>query len=155
VIRINAIFAQTPSNPWPARRAFDLGGAAPVLRVADVERTCQWYHEELGFVVARFEGDGLDARAMVALDDARILVRPMGPGEHGLSCWLRAAQGADVQIAVRGVAAYYERIRGWVRVMRMSPSPTGDRVTTLLVEDCDGHVLMFTGMDEPSDPAGP
>jgi catechol 2,3-dioxygenase-like lactoylglutathione lyase family enzyme len=132
-----------------------LGGAAPVLRVLDVERTCRWYQEQLGFSVTRFDGEDDEKRAMVSLDAARILICSMAPEEASASTWVRIGHGADIQIPVAGIEGYFNRIRSTVRVMRLPRRFPRRGVITLIVEDCDGHVLLFTGVDDACDPAGP
>lgn len=138
--------------PQPARRAFRLSAAAPVFRVCDLDQASRWYEEKLGFRVTRItDADG--RFAIAAMDDARIVLLPFDPVMPSGSRFGQRFNSPRIHIFVQGIEQYFDRIHETVRVLR--PAIDADASATMLVEDCDGNILLFCEETEPVDPAGP
>lgn len=153
MIRLNRSRFLPPAIVRPARRSYQLGSAEPVLRVPNVERTCRWYAEELGFKVTWLDGDDQLGSAELSLDGVHLLVQRMHPGALCLRRFGVLASTTMIHIAVTGIDVYYAKLASCVRLLK--PSRRRSRgIGTLVVEDCDGTIIVLTE-DEDLDPAGP
>lgn len=154
MIRIHETFRLSPSpGPGPARRTFRLSSAAPVFRVPDVESTCRWYAERLGFAVTWLNGERESCGALLALDDVQLLIKPMHPDEACRRKLDKLPSTISLHITVTGLDAYYHRLGPCVRLLRPSQGRRHG-VACLVVEDCNGMLMTLTEHEE-LDPAGP
>lgn len=114
-----------------------ISGAVPVLRVADVQRTLDWYGEMLGFEPHTFPQDPPFEFAVLSFASTRIMARQM-PGyrrDPRLKGW-------DVYLSIEGgrLRELYEDLRERVTILRpLQRMPYGD--TEFDIRDPDGHVL--------------
>lgn len=110
--------------------------AAPILRVASMERSLRYYVETLGFRNADW---GSDAFTCVTRDGAAIY---LCRGEQGCS-------GTWVWVGVEDVESLYREYRRSGATIRQRPI-NRPWALEMQVEDPDGHVLRF-GSEPRSD----
>lgn len=153
MIRLNQLRFLPPAIARPARRSYRLSSAVPVFRVPNVERTCRWYAEELGFKVTWLDGDDEIGSAELSLDDVHLLVQRMHSDELCLRRFGALASTTMIQIAVTGIDKYYTKLGSCVRLLKPSSGRLRG-IGTLVVEDCDGTIIVLTE-EEDLEPEGP
>ena len=121
-------------QPIGARTNFE--GAAPILKVADMSRSLQYYVEVLGFSNADW---GNDYFTHVGRDKAGIYLCQGGQGQPGTWLW----------IGVEDVGTLYKEYQTTGARIRHAPR-NYPWAYEMKVEDPDGHVLRF-GSDSRSD----
>lgn len=67
---------------WPGVMMTRIEGAAPVLRVADVDRSVAWYRRVLRFDADCFPDEPPHAFAILTRDGATIMLQGVSPGEQ-------------------------------------------------------------------------
>ena len=124
--------------------SIQMGSVAPTFLVADVGGTARWYAEHLGFHIAgTFPKSEPYAYASLQYDSVEImLLRIAGYQKPDLTA--QRPEGLwDAYIRMRGVQAFYDRIRreSFVR-MRLRKQRYGD--WEFEVRDPNGYVLVFS-----------
>jgi len=110
--------------------------ANPILSVADLERSVQYYVEALGFTNAEWGGDGFTC---VTRDNAAIYLAQGDQGQPGTWVW----------IGVDDVEALHEEYREKGATILHAPE-NYPWACEMKVGDPDGHVLRF-GSDPKED----
>ena len=118
----------------PVRTRFE--GANPILNVADMRRSVQYYVQVLGFTNATWGGDDFTC---VTRDDAGIYLSGSGQGQPGTWAW----------IGVEDVGALYEEYKAKGANI-LHPPENYAWACEMKVTDPDGHVLRF-GSDPQED----
>jgi len=129
-----------PPNPPELPPALQFGGVTPILRVADLEASLQYYTGALGFTVEWRDG----AVASVRRAKASIMLCEGDQGHPGTWLWL----------AVGDADAVHDELRSRGAIIRHPPAnyPWGSR--ELQVTDPDGHVLRLGADLLPGEPDG-
>jgi catechol 2,3-dioxygenase-like lactoylglutathione lyase family enzyme len=125
-----------------------MGSAAPTFLVADVGATARWYAEHLGFRLAgAFPEREPYVYASLQRDGVEImLLRLAGFQKPDLTA-LRPEGLWDVYIRMRGVSAFYERLRARPFLkMALRQQPYGD--WEFEVRDPNGYILVFSELVE-------
>ena len=117
-----------------------LGGATPVLRVADLDASVTYYVERLGFQL-QWRADPV---ASVGRDRASVMLCAGDQGQRGTWVWIAASD----------VDALYAEFGERGARLRHPPAnyPWGSRECQ--VTDLDGHVLRFGSDLRPGEPMG-
>jgi uncharacterized glyoxalase superfamily protein PhnB len=117
-----------------------LGGVVPILRVANLAASIDYYVERLGFTL-QWRAEPV---ASVRRDGASVMLCEGDQGQPGMWLWLSTSD----------VDALYEELRGRGAHLRHSPTnyPWGSRECQ--VSDPDGHVLRFGSDVRPGEPMG-
>src|SRR5688572_3253116 len=109
-------------------REIRLRSAVPVLLVADVDATCAWYVEQLGFTVAGiFPPQPPGAWASLQRDGAEIMLQGL-PGYRKPDVYDQRDGGVwHVYVRLNGVKQFYEtrQNRSFIR-RRLCKQPYGD-----------------------------
>jgi predicted enzyme related to lactoylglutathione lyase len=118
-----------------------LTGVSPVLLVADIERSLDYFREKLGFETEAY-GDPPDFAA-VRRDDAAILLALTDRAEQIVPNWKIQHNIWNAYIRVEGVDALYEEVqqRGAEIDYTIYDAPHGFR--EFGVQDPDGHDIAF------------
>ena len=131
--------------PEPVENALEakhttLGGAVPILRVANLETSVAYYIAQLGFEV-QWQGDPM---ASVRRDRTSVMLCEGDQGNAGTWLW----------IAVNDVDALYAEFKARGARLRHEPAnyPWGSRECQ--VTDLDGHVLRFGADLRDGEPVG-
>ena len=116
------------------------GGVTPILRVADLETSLDYYVRALGFAIQWRDG----GFAAVRRGDASVMLCEGDQGHRGTWLWL----------AVSDADALHEELRARGASIRHPPTnyPWGSR--ELQVSDPDGHVLRMGSDALPGEPIG-
>jgi catechol 2,3-dioxygenase-like lactoylglutathione lyase family enzyme len=128
----------TDSTVAPPRAT--LGGAIPILRVADLDASVAYYVDRLGFTL-QWRADPV---ASVGRDRVSLMLSADDQGQPGTWVWL-STDDAD---------ALYAELAGRGARLRHPPTnyPWGSRECQ--VTDPDGHVLRFGADLRPGEPIG-
>ena len=128
-----------PASPDPSSRA-TVGGATPILRVADLDASVTYYVERLGFALQWRDAP----LASVGRGRASLMLSEGDQGHAGTWVW----------IAVDDVDALHDELRARGARLRHPPAnyPWGSRECQ--VTDPDGHVLRFGAESTPGEPMG-
>jgi catechol 2,3-dioxygenase-like lactoylglutathione lyase family enzyme len=120
--------------------AVELGGATPILRVADLEASLAFYTAALGFEV-QWRADGF---AAVRRGGASLMLCQGDQGHAGTWVW----------IGVGDADALHDELLARGTPIRVPPTnyPWGSR--EVHVTDPDGHVLRFGSDLRPGEPMG-
>ncbi len=127
-----------------------LRSSVPVFLVADVDATCAWYVQHLGFTVAGiFPPRPPSAWASLQRGGAEIMLQGLD-GYRKPDVYDRRDGGVwHVYIRMNGVLKFYESLDGRPFIRRtLCKQPYGD--WEFEVEDLNGYVLVFGG-DETVD----
>jgi uncharacterized glyoxalase superfamily protein PhnB len=116
------------------------GKAIPILRVADLEASIDYYVAQLGFEV-QWRSGGM---ASVNRDRTAIMLCEGDQGASGMWLWISASD----------VDALYAEVAARGAHLRHAPAnyPWGSRECQ--VTDVDGHVLRFGADLKPGEPLG-
>ena len=124
--------------------------SVPVFLVGDVDATCAWYVQHLGFTVAGiFPPRPPSAWASLQRGGAEIMLQGLD-GYRKPDVYDRRDGGVwHLYIRMNGVLKFYESLDGWPFIRRtLCKQPYGD--WEFEVEDLNGYVLVFGG-DETVD----
>jgi uncharacterized glyoxalase superfamily protein PhnB len=118
----------------------EFGSITPILRVADLESSLEYYVRALGFAVDWRDG----SVASVRRGKASLMLCEGDQGQSGTWMWL----------AVSDADAVYEELRSRGASIRHPPTnyPWGSR--ELHISDPDGHVLRLGSDTLPGEPYG-
>jgi catechol 2,3-dioxygenase-like lactoylglutathione lyase family enzyme len=111
---------------------------APVLRVADFERSVRWYRDVLGFEVHLA---GPPGAATLRRDSVEIMLQEATAGAEP-ALFPQAGGKWDVYIRVRDVQAWRTDIQERLGV-QLSISVSESRCSEFQFTDPDGHVIVF------------
>ena len=131
-------------------RQIRLRSSVPVFLVDDVNATCAWYQQHLGFSIAGiFPRTGPAGWASLQRDGAEIMLQRL-PGYRKHDLYDRREGGVwNAYIRLTGVKALYESVQGRPFVKKtVEREPYGD--WDFEIEDLNGYVLVFGG-DETVD----
>ena len=141
------VFAREPAThaaePAPAADAgegLDIGGALPILRVADLAASVTYYVDRLGFAVEWRDG----LAASVRRDRASIMLVAGDQGHAGTWLWL----------STRDVDALYAEFGARGAMLRHPPTNLRWGSRECQVRDPDGHVLRFGSDLRAGEPMG-
>jgi uncharacterized glyoxalase superfamily protein PhnB len=117
-----------------------LGGVVPILRVASLAKSIDYYVAQLGFEL-QWRGEGM---ASVGRDRTSVMLCEGDQGHAGTWLW----------IAANDVDALYAELKGRGARLRHEPAnyPWGSRECQVL--DLDGHVLRFGADLRDGEPMG-
>lgn len=117
-----------------------LGGQTPILRVANLDASVDYYVERLGFQI-QWRSDPL---ASVRRDGASLMLCEGDQGNAGTWVWIAASD----------VDELYAELRARGAQLRHAPTnyPWGSRECQ--VTDPDRHVLRFGSESRPGEPIG-
>jgi len=132
--------AESSAGTVTAPRA-TTGHAIPILRVANLDASIEYYVERLGFTVDWRAGDGM---ASVSRDHTSIMLNDGDQGHAGTWLWTSTSD-AD---------ALYAELQSRGARLRHPPTnyPWGSRECHVF--DLDGHVLRFGSEAPPGEPMG-
>jgi catechol 2,3-dioxygenase-like lactoylglutathione lyase family enzyme len=132
---LSTSFADTSTLPQAT-----LGGAAPILRVADLDASVAYNVDRLGFILHR----RTDPVASVGGDRASLMLCARDQGQPGAWVWVAASD----------VDALYAELERRGAHLRHQPSnyPWGSRECQ--VTDLDGNVIRFGADLRPDEPMG-
>ena len=131
-------------------REIRLRSSVPVFLVADVDATCAWYVEQLGFAVAGiFPPRPPSVWASLQRDGAEIMVQGLR-GYRKPDVYDQRDGGVwHVYVRMNGVKRFYESLQDRPFIRRpLCKQPYGD--WEFEVEDLNGYLLVFGG-DETVD----
>jgi catechol 2,3-dioxygenase-like lactoylglutathione lyase family enzyme len=115
-----------------------LESAVVVLRVADVERSVDWYRQALGFQARCFPRQPPYQSALLSRDGAELMLQALAPDESaGPACLvcLRVPQGGLLELQAQLQRVTQVLAGPWQR-------PYG--AAELEIADLDGHRLCFS-----------
>ncbi|MBS0241511.1 MAG: VOC family protein [Proteobacteria bacterium] len=127
--------------------AFQLQRAMPVLEIADIQRSIDFYKDKLGFAVDTWGQPPTFAIAQRGTCSVALAVLPADAAKVSRRTWAAYLYARDVD------ALYAELVQHGVAI----PEPPETRpynCREFVVDDPDGHILCFGQVLEP-DPLGP
>jgi uncharacterized glyoxalase superfamily protein PhnB len=126
-------------------RAIRLRSSVPVFLVADVNATCAWYQQHLGFEIAGiFPRTGPAGWASLQRDSAEIMLQSLRGYQKPDVYDQRDGGVWHVYVRMNGVMRFYESIEHEPFIkMQLRKQPYGD--WEFEVEDLNGYVLVFGG----------